>query len=316
LRRDQRDNLVERSFFGVAGAPILSPSWGFARVVIGWDEHGNEIEDAYFGVDGKPVLRQGWGVARITFGFDARGSLVEEAYFGIDGKPILSTRFAAARRTWRYDGRGDIVERQYFGIDGKLAENDRGFATVALKRDGLGRLLEACYFDLADRPMLRANRLVADDGMTNLFGSWNRFVMLGPFDQAALAKLGEGGFACVVQDYDVRGDLARRAFLGVDAEPVAGPNGVAEERVEYDAFGRAVLCRPILDDASAAATEQIWTRLTYDIAGLIWRVDYVDPDDRIVNGKRGFATVVWFPRADGSLQPIYKNADGQVVPAP
>ncbi len=94
------------------------------------------------------------------------------------------------------------------------------------------------------------------------------------------------------------------------------PTACAEERVAYDAFGRAVLCQPILDDASAAATGQIWTRLTYDIAGVIWRVDYVDPDDRIVNGKRGFATIVWFPRADGSQQAIYKNADGQVVPVP
>jgi hypothetical protein len=316
LRRDQRDNLVERSFFGFDGAPILSGYWGFARVVILRDEHGNEIENAYFGVDGEPMLREGWGAARMTFRLDGRGNIVEEAYFGIDGKPILSTRFGAARRAWRYDDRGDLVERQFFDADGMPAENDRGFATVALKRDGLGRLLEACYFDRRGRPVLRANRLTTDDGLSNLFGSWNRFALSGPFEQAAIAKLGEGGFACIVHDFDARGDLTRRAFLGVDAEPVPGPNGVAEERVAYDAFGRAVLYQPMLDDASASSTGQIWTRLTYDIAGVIWRVDYVDPDDRIVNGKRGFATIVWFPRPDGSSQPIYKNADGQVVPVP
>jgi hypothetical protein len=271
------------------------------------------VENAYYGTDGKPILAKDAGAARVTSVYDARGNFMESAYFGVDGKPLLAKDIGAARVTSAYDARGNLVENAYFGVDGELSQNAFGFARAKKERDGLGRMLMEKYFDPNRKPVLRANRLMRGDAIEDLFGEWRDLSLSGALDEAAIAKLGSGGFARIEQTFDARGNATRRSFLGLNDEPVAGLNGVSEERVEFDALDRPVLFRPILGIATVTSLGQVATRITYDIQGNIVRIDYVAADGKIINGKNGFASIVIERREGGSGRHLtFKDATGTV----
>jgi hypothetical protein len=344
---DERGNWVETAYFGVDGQPILRKDLGIARMAARYDERGNQVENVYFGVDGQLALQKDWGVARTIWSFDERGNWVEAAYFGVDGQPILRKDLGIARMTARYDERGNRVEVAYFDVDGRatarkdegsarvnfryderatiseesffdtngnLAENLFGFARSTSERDALGRLIGKRYFDRDGKPILRANGLRKREEIQDLFGTWRRLVLSGALDKAALAKIGEGGFARIVQEFDARGNATRRAFFGLNDEPIAGLNGFADERVDYDMLSRPELLKPTLADSTSTPVASIWTRLRYDAAGEVTRIDYVAPDGHIVDGKQGFASIVIEPRPDGNgTRTVLKDAEGKVI---
>ncbi|MGO9171372.1 MAG: TIR domain-containing protein [Rhodomicrobium sp.] len=311
---DARGNNVENAYFGTDGKPTLRKDLGVARLTSAYDARGNMVEQVYFGTDGKPALRKAVGLARIASAFDARGNNVENTYFGIDGKPALQKDLGAARVIWLYDERGNTIEQDFYGADGQLAENAIGLAHATSKWDGLGRMIEARYFDRNGKPVLRANRLLKTDLIADLFGERHDLVLSGALDKAALAAIGSGGFARIEQTFDARGHPTRRSFFGVNDEPVAGLDGFPEESVEYDALDRPVLFRPIAGSATVTPLEQIWTRLTYDIKGDVVQIDYVAPDGKIVNGKSGFASIaIELGEGVAGSKFIYKDAAGAVI---
>ena len=178
-------------------------------------------------------------------------------------------------------------------------------------------MIEATYFDPNGKPTMRSNRLHPREEIVDLFGRWRNQVLAGALDREAVAKIQSGGFSRIVQAFDDRGNPVRRAFFGVEGTPATGPNGAVEETVEYDKLDRPIVFRPIVGDATSVNREQIWTRLTYDDAYNLTRIDYISPDGRIVDGKRGYATVRIEPR-DGPGRPAatYLTAAGETVKRP
>ncbi len=309
---DDRGNTIERAYFGIDGNPVLNGLTGAARTTWAYDDRGNAVAEAYFGIDGSPVLNDLTGAARTRWAYDNRGNKVEEAYFGTDGTPVLDRFEGAARLTWAYDERGNQVEEAYFGIDGKPMEGNFHYAASTERYDELDRLVEQRYFDRFGKPTLLPNQFRRNDEL-ELFGDMGVFVHFSTLDEARFDALGEGGFARIVQEFDARGNETRRTYFGVNDEPVDGPNGVPDERVDYDELDRPILFEPISGDDGTAAAE-IWARLSYDPQGVIMRVDCVSPDGTIVNGNGGFASVVIDRRPDGSIATTtYLDATGTVL---
>jgi hypothetical protein len=181
-------------------------------------------------------------------------------------------------------------------------------------------MVEERYYDRSGKPILRANRVMEGDAINDLFGAKDLFgenhdrVLSGALDKEARAQIESGGFARIAQTFDARGNAVRRSYFGIYDEPVAGLNGVPEESVEYDAFDRPVLFRPVVGSATVSPLSQIWTRLTYNSKGDVISMDYVAPDGKLVNGKDGYSSIVIEAR-EGEAQNhfIYKDAAGAVL---
>ncbi len=80
--------------------------------------HGNEIERDFFGVDGAPVLSKDV-VARITYAYDARGDNIGRAFFDAAGKPTLH-KDGFARVAFEYDNLGRLARANYFDVQNRL----------------------------------------------------------------------------------------------------------------------------------------------------------------------------------------------------
>lgn len=307
---DSRGNKINETHYGVDGNLILDSYEGAARLEWKYDERGNKIQSDFFGVDGKPILSL--GAARKTRKYDNRGNLVQLSYFGTDGKPSLSSLWRAASIEYARDARGNIVEETYLGVDGSLTENALGFARSRQKRDQRDQLIKVEYFDRGGRPVLRSNRVLDDEEIKRPFGDMTEHVVAGGLDKEEIARISNGGYATMEQSFDARGNVIKRAFFGVRGEPVAGIDGFAVEEVEYDAADRPVLFKPSF--AGAAAPVHVWTELTYDPRGDMIRADYVSPQGQLIDGKQGFASVLFERSPDGAItRTEFRTAAGQQV---
>jgi WD40 repeat protein len=201
---DDSGNIIEATFFGLHGKPILSKK-GFAKWTAKYNDRGKKIEEAYFGLDDQPIL-DNLGIAKWTSIYDDRGDSIETAYFGLDGKPILSKE-GFAKWTAKYNDRGKRIETAYFGLDGKPILSKEGFAKWTAKYNDRGKKIEEAYFGLDDQPIS-----------------------------------GTTGFSKSVNHYNVLGYLIKREWFDLHGEPVA-PNsaGYASRTMTYNSNGKEVV---------------------------------------------------------------------------
>ena len=228
-RFDDRDNQIERAFFGLQGQPVVLKD-GFARWTARFDDCGHRLEEAYFGVDGKPMLGS-QGAAGFTYKYDEFGNRIEIAAFGLDGHPILLNE-GFAKWTARFNARGNQLELAYFGVDGKPTLAKDRFAGWTSKFDIRGNRIETAYFGVDGQPMLRTDGLRPHRFRIRRTQSADQNVLLRPSRQTGhrpgrgdFGSSGSQGDRLGIRPDDVLDDLRRRTGDRLDFIPLSPPRG-------------------------------------------------------------------------------------------
>jgi hypothetical protein len=310
---DALGNVVEHRFYGTDGELTLASDWNVAIARHKYDAAGNEIELAFFDTKGLPILSKDWEVAGARTVFDEYGRDSETVFFGLDGRPLVSKKVGFSIQKNRHDASG-VVEVRHFDAAGVPIKNYLGFATAKMTRDSLGRVLQIEYFDPADRPCRRVNKLDDryDDDIGDLLGQWRGLVLSGNFTQAQIASIDQGGFARFVQTFDSRGNATTRAYFDERGAPTVGFNGAVAETIRYDALDRPMLLT--LDKPGAGAEASNSTRIKYDARGLVTRIDYVSKAGAVVNGEQGIATFLPGYDDQGTMTSVIRrDAAGNVL---
>lgn len=184
LKYDDRDRVIEQVSLDTQGQPTPDSDTGSARITTRYDERGNRLEERHFGADLKPVLaRDGYATVQMAYDdqgnmiemrfldvaqrlmrnragiaiqrnrYDRLGRPVEETYFDEHERPAAGPNGDYGRRT-AYDSRGRVVSTHFLDARGAVAPTARlGYAGVAYRYDGLGRVIEEQYLAADGHPV-------------------------------------------------------------------------------------------------------------------------------------------------------------------
>ena len=318
---DAASRETRRLHTGATGEPTLIKN-GYHGYETTYDARGNAARFTYLGLDGKPASCND-GIAGWAAEFDARGRETRRTFFGPANEPVLHKDGYHAWTT-SYDEHGYEAEFDYLDLNGKpVAVADR-YAIQKIQHDVRGRETRRTYFDEADKPV---------DHKDGYHGWLYRHDARGNVIEATTINTNNlpaaptsGGYAREVKTYDARGDLASRRFFDADGEaasnatgvygvtsrhdsrgnvteeifegekpgePMAAQNGVARNRIEYDAWSRQTRFATVgLQDEPVPGISGACAQVShYDPRGNWTGSTWLDAEGKPTASKNIYATI-------------------------
>ena len=183
MKYDERDNVIERTFFGNGGRPSVC-SDGYHKVVMAFNSNNQCVQREFYGIDGllKNVAGQGFAVEKMEY--DMRGNNISKTFFtqtgergkdnsnvhkfyfqfdlvsnkvshqltfDCDGKPTASDGIASEGRV-TYDKRGNMTALICYDGYGKKINGLKGWCELRFKYDDSGLVTEQAYFTVDGKP--------------------------------------------------------------------------------------------------------------------------------------------------------------------
>ena len=181
--RDDRGNLIERTYVGRGGAPSAGH---LDRAIerFEYDRDGRQIAEHHLAADGTPAPVVRTSVASFRRTYDAAGRELTESLRGVTGRPQKGFSGWAVRRhvrnafgqikrtdyldeeerpirtndgyasiTYVYDALDQVVETWFRGVDGRLAQNALGYAIEKTTYSDDGQPSGHTYLDQDDAPV-------------------------------------------------------------------------------------------------------------------------------------------------------------------
>ncbi|MBI5533991.1 MAG: protein kinase [Deltaproteobacteria bacterium] len=149
---DERGLRVESTFHDENDKLVLNAE-GIAVVKRTYDARARQLSEKYFGADNAPKVSRG-GAAGMTYAYDERDLVVERVMTDTEGKP--SKGYLIAR--YKFDDRGNRIEFAVVDSSGEPGMNTDNFSFERSKRDERGRVVEASWFDKADKPVVHKSK--------------------------------------------------------------------------------------------------------------------------------------------------------------
>jgi hypothetical protein len=177
---DERGNRIVTSYFDEHERPTPGPA-GCATEKVRYDARDNEIERSCFGVDGAPARETASGVHLQRKTLDARGNTLSCRYLDEDGARMLGKR-GYFRLGWEYDARDRLVRETFYGLAEEPVELSDGVATLASEYDAGDRWVRRSYFDVAGKPATGSEGAVRSEPIYDQNGyleKWRRLDATG-----------------------------------------------------------------------------------------------------------------------------------------
>ena len=217
------------------------------------------------------------GVAETRCEYDADGNVTRESYFGVDGKP-------------KADKDGVFEVRREYDNDGKK-KNDTRIYAVPTREDGIveirreydanGNMSKVSFFGLDGKPKADKNGVFEFRMEYDKAGKKKIVAMI--YAVAGVKPTHEDGIAEERLEYDANGNVTKTSHLGLDGKPKADKNGVFEFRTEYDKAGKEKIVAMIYAVAGVKPTREdgiAEERLEYDANGNVTKMSYFGQDGK------------------------------------
>lgn len=229
VKRNTQGAIVEESFFGAQGEPVLGPA-GAHRVQHAPDGHGVDMELRYFDATGAPALAHEVHLVRMQV--DSFGNEIMREFFDRSGRPVVSAELGAASLRITRDAHGNELARELFDVNGRPTLGSGDFATRRKRFDDRDLPVEWSFFgaDGAPRrlkdtgcPLMRQTR----DAQGNVVAE--RF-----YDENAQPMTGVEGYHRVEISYDGHNNPTRYRYTDVSGRPVMVTIRYHERTIKYD----------------------------------------------------------------------------------
>ena len=185
MKYDERDNVIEKTYFGAKGAPANCQE-GFHKIILAFNTNNQCVQKEYYGTNGllKNVAGQEYAVEKMEY--DTRGNNVSKVFFtqtgsrgtdkskvhkyyyqfdkisnkvchqltfGCDGKPVAADGIAPEGRV-EYDKRGNMTKLVCYDGYGKKKTGLKGWCELRFKYDDSGLLTEQAYYSIDGKKVM------------------------------------------------------------------------------------------------------------------------------------------------------------------
>lgn len=145
--------IMEQSFYGPDGSPVMAGSYDGHKLVYQRDERGNEISLAYFGVNDEPLTNR-FGGFKYKYEYDDNDNYIKYENIGLS-EEVTSNSYGVARFEYTYKN-GFIATETRYNDKGRVSQTSGsgdGVAIIKNEYDDRGNLTQKSYFDENMSPM-------------------------------------------------------------------------------------------------------------------------------------------------------------------
>lgn len=179
-----------------------------------YDINNRETTRYYCNLDGNKINSPGESYSQIKYEYDVRGNMIEMTFWGTDGKPAVD-EYKTHKRIREYDMMNRIICERDFDINDKPVSGKYAYPETKFKYDKWGNQTETSYYDGYGKPTL-----VID------------------------------GYFMYREQYNIRGQVIKEEYIGIDGELVNNKTKEYAKRVyTYNNHGK-VLVDSIFDSST------------------------------------------------------------------
>jgi antitoxin component YwqK of YwqJK toxin-antitoxin module len=281
--------IKSESFFGEIDEWVISRKSDCHKILTVYDENDNLISRSIFGIHDEPVTDR-FGNCLTKMRYDKNYEEIETAFF--DAKGIAWNDYlGCAKRVYDYAG-GFIQKETYYRSDysitrSRIAADSVGF--IKYKRDAFGDIIEKLLFDEQGLPVNNWRGIHRYVWFYNEAGMVIEFAF---FDKKAFPASDEFGMHRYKIDRNDKGQVIARSTFDKRDQPVADLlEGAILIKYQYDNWGRSSSNSYWVNDSlkmsNRAGHQEI--DFSYDPAGMIARIEYLDDKKRPNANAQGFS---------------------------
>lgn len=258
MKYDDRDNVIELSYFNAKGTPTVCES-GFHKLLMKYNSNNQCVQDEFYGTNGLLCNVKNKNFAVIKTEFDERGNEISKEYFtstgtrgydhsrvhkyynqynkvvnkikhqiafGSDGKPVAADGIAPEGRV-EYDKRGNMIKLICYDGYGKKTTGLHGWSEQRFTYDEAGMRTSLAFYSLSECPVmdkyLKYHKQVYTYNAMRLLSS---VTFLGVNGKPILV---EGGYSSIKYRYNSQTQHIETGYYGTDGTRTNNASGFSRE---------------------------------------------------------------------------------------
>lgn len=258
MKYDDRDNVIELSYFNAKGTPTVCES-GFHKLLMKYNSNNQCVQDEFYGTNGLLCNVKNKNFAVIKTEFDERGNEISKEYFtstgtrgydhsrvhkyynqynkvvnkikhqiafGSDGKPVAADGIAPEGRV-EYDKRGNMIKLICYDGYGKKATGLHGWSEQRFTYDEAGMRTSLAFYSLSGCPVmdkyLKYHKQVYTYNAMRLLSS---VTFLGVNGKPILV---EGGYSSIKYRYNSQTQHIETGYYGTDGTRTNNASGFSRQ---------------------------------------------------------------------------------------
>lgn len=258
MKYDDRDNVIELSYFNAKGIPTVCES-GFHKLLMKYNSNNQCVQDEFYGTNGLLCNVKNKNFAVIKTEFDERGNEISKEYFtstgtrgydhsrvhkyynqynkvvnkikhqiafGSDGKPVAADGIAPEGRV-EYDKRGNMIKLICYDGYGKKTTGLHGWSEQRFTYDEAGMRTSLAFYSLSGCPVmdkyLKYHKQVYTYNAMRLLSS---VTFLGVNGKPILV---EGGYSSIKYRYNSQTQHIETGYYGTDGTRTNNASGFSRE---------------------------------------------------------------------------------------
>ena len=230
---DEWGNQKEKSHHDKFGAPVSVN--GIAKISNDIDQRGNITKTYLFDIKGN-LKESLFSIAIRKMEYDLNGRLSEISFLNSMFRPV-NNKEGYAKQVFSYDAQGRILETFYYGKNLKPTPNQLGCTLVKRTYNESSEILTEACLDENEKPTLDIQN-VATNVMT--YNQWGFKKQLTMFGENKLLTLNSDGFAKVIFESDMRGNILSESYFGTDGKPINVMGNAVKNTYKYDDLGNVI----------------------------------------------------------------------------
>lgn len=262
LKYDERDNVIEISYFNAKGTPAVCES-GFHKILMKYNSNNLCVQDEFYGTNGLLCNVKNKNFAVIKTEFDERGKKISIEYFtqtgtrgndesnvhkyynqydkvinkikhqiafGSDGKPVAADGIAPEARI-EYNKRGNMIKLVCYDGYGKKTTGLHGWSEQRFTYNEAGLMTSEAFYSLSGNPVmdkkLKYHKLVYTYNAMRLR---NSVTYLGSNGKPTLIA---GGYSAVKYKYNSQNQRVEKSYYGTNGVLIDNDAGFCREVYTY-----------------------------------------------------------------------------------
>lgn len=258
MKYDDRDNVIELSYFNAKGTPTVCES-GFHKLLMKYNSNNQCVQDEFYGTNGLLCNVKNKNFAIIKTEFDERGNEISKEYFtstgtrgydhsrvhkyynqynkvvnkikhqiafGCDGKPVAADGIAPEGRV-EYDKRGNMIKLICYDGYGKKTTGLHGWSEQRFTYDEVGMRTSLAFYSLSGCPVmdkyLKYHKQVYTYNAMRLLSS---VTFLGVNGKPILV---EGGYSSIKYRYNSQTQHIETGYYGTDGTCTNNASGFSRQ---------------------------------------------------------------------------------------
>lgn len=258
MKYDDRDNVIELSYFNAKGTPTVCES-GFHKLLMKYNSNNQCVQDEFYGTNGLLCNVKNKNFAVIKTEFDERGNEISKEYFtstgtrgydhsrvhkyynqynkvvnkikhqiafGSDGKPVAADGIAPEGRV-EYDKHGNMIKLICYDGYGKKTTGLHGWSEQRFTYDEAGMRTSLAFYSLSGCPVmdkyLKYHKQVYTYNAMRLLSS---VTFLGVNGKPILV---EGGYSSIKYRYNSQTQHIETGYYGTDGTRTNNASGFSRQ---------------------------------------------------------------------------------------